>query len=353
MHPLITALHSTDEAVRLYAVQDIAELADLQPALRLTEHLPSESSRAVRDAIVFQLKRTDCIRAYPLLFELFTSSDAYLRNAAVDIFGAGGDEALGFLTANLDHANREVRKLILDALFVIGSPAAILAIRAGLHDPSMNVRITAVEYLGRLEDHQSAPEMIGLLNHKTEPMLATAVLESLPYIANEAEIAEALDHLMPDGQMRGTNPLFITEILRLAARAADQETLCRVFEKITDLIIYADDFLRAVSEAQTRYPNIICQDQIQAKLIQILENTNCSENVRHTAGELLLAGSDVTDTELERLGIQLTQESNMCYIAARLLLAAGSDNGLDNLRQVVATVRDDDLRNLCTELLES
>lgn len=352
MHPLITALHSTDEATRVYAVQDIADMPELQPALRLTERLAVEDSRAVRDAIVFQLKQLNSTEVYALLFKLFTSVDAYLRNAAVDIFGAGGDEALGFLTAHLDHANREVRKLILDALFTIGSPAAVLAIRASLYDGAVNVRITAVEYLGRLEDRQSVPEMIALLNDDSDPMLTTAVLESLPYMASEADISRALTYLIPEADIQQANPLFVPEVLRLVARGADQQTLCQVIQGLTDLAVYADDFLHTISDAQNRYPDIICHDVITQKLVNILEDVSISENARHTACELLITGPRPPGTDLARLGMQLSDVPEMGHGAARLLAAAGTGPALARLQEIMATTGDQDLRRLCAELLE-
>lgn len=352
MHSLIKNLNGTDEAARLYAVQDIAEMAELEPALHLGERLAVEESRAVRDAIVFQLKQLDCSEIHARLFKLFSSPDAYLRNAAVDIFGAGGDEALGFLTAHLDHSNREVRKLILDALFVIGSPAAVLAIRAGLHDDAINVRITAVEYLGRLEDRESAPEMIALIEDSDNPMVITAVLESLPHVASQEDIADALEHLMPGGDMELCEPLFVPEVLHLVARSADEGTLCRVLGGLTDLAVYAEDFLGALEDAQSRYPQLACNEAILKKMLNILENTVLADSIRHTAAELLINRCLLQVEDLERLGMRLAEEPGMAYSAVRFLAQAGTDPALDRLREIMNTVRDDDLRRLCAELIE-
>ena len=223
MKPLLEALSSADESKRIYAVQDIGDTGDPEMVPHLIRQLRVDPTRVVKDAIVFQLKQMDCSKDYPLLFTLFVSPDAYFRNAAVDIFGAGGDNAVGFLTAHLDHSDREVRKLILDALFCVGTPEAILAIRAGLYDTAVNVKITAVEYLGRLKDRESVPEMIELLKNDSEPMLITTILESLPFLASESEIKKTLETILPGGDLCRAEPLYIPEILRLAARAADPE----------------------------------------------------------------------------------------------------------------------------------
>lgn len=252
---LIHALTSPSEAERLYAAQDMGDSCRPEFCEPLLTHLLSESSTAVRETIVFHLRRMVCEADYPRLFTLFRSTDAYLRNAAVSIFGAGKDEAIGFLTAHLDHADREVRKLILDALFVCGTPAAVLAIRACLHDPAVNVKITAVEYLGQLEDRESAPEMIDFLARDAEPMLKTAVLESLSLIANASEIEKVVALVAPNGDWTRVDPLFLPEIIRLASRAADPQTIARVLAAVADVSGYAEDTLAAVNEADHRFPD--------------------------------------------------------------------------------------------------
>ena len=188
-----------DEGERLYAVEDIAEGGMPESVPSLAVALKAETSQVVRDALLFALKRLDCSNAYPLIFDLFRSEDAYLRNAAVSIFGAGGDDAVAYLTSRLDEADREVRKLILDALMETGLPDAVFAIRAELHDAAPNVRITAVEYLGRLQDAESVEEMLALFRTDPEPMLRASIMEALSSIGNVSAIKEAISFLMPEG----------------------------------------------------------------------------------------------------------------------------------------------------------
>jgi HEAT repeat protein len=151
MENLIKALNSEDEVERIYAAQDIAESEKPELAEFLLKRLSLEESQAVKDAIIFALGNLSCSRIYPMIFRLFRSPDAYLRNAAIGIFGSEGKNAVSFLASHLNHSDREVRKLILDALFATGVPDAARAIRKCLYDSSLNVRITAAEYLGRMD----------------------------------------------------------------------------------------------------------------------------------------------------------------------------------------------------------
>ncbi len=188
MYELVKALNSFEEAERIYAAQDIAETKHPDMAVYLLNRLPLEESHAVRDAIVFALKNLPCSEIYDMLFKFFRSPDAYLRNAAISIFGSEGDKAIDFLTSHINHADGEVRKLILDALFASGVPGAIQAIRQAMNDPSVNVQITAVEYLGRLEDRDSVNKIIELFQEKAEPMLRIAILEFLYMVGSGTDI---------------------------------------------------------------------------------------------------------------------------------------------------------------------
>jgi len=351
MKPLLEALSGADEAKRIYAVQDIGDAGDPAMIPVLIRQLLVESSRAVKDAIAFQLRQMDCSGNYPLLFKLFVSPDAFLRNAAVEIFGAGGDNAVGFLTAHLDDSDREVRKLVLDALFCCGTLEAILAIRAGLYDSAVNVKITAVEYLGRLKDRESVSEMIALLKNDPEPMLITTILESLPFLASETEIDNILQTILPGGDLNQAEPLYIPEILRLTARAADQNVIRRMIDEIKDLQFYAQDILIMLEEAKTRFPDFLNHEPIRNKLIQLVCNTELNELARHAGCELLMEKGILDSGQLMSIGQSLVSEDAMMHAAVRFLAASGDHAAIETLRDVRASTRDDQLQEMIDELL--
>ena len=351
MNPLLEALSSADEAKRIYAVQDIGDTGDPAMVPVLIRRLLVEPSRIVKDAIGFQLRQMDCGKNYPLLFTLFASADAYLRNAAVDIFGAGGDAAVGFLTAHLDHSDRDVRKLILDALFGIGTLEAVMAIRAGLYDTAVNVKITAVEYLGRLEDRDSVPEMIALLKNDPEPMLISAVLASLPVLATESEIEKTLQTILPEGDLSRAEPLYIPEILRLTARAADLDVIRRMIEDITDLKSYAPDILVMLGEAKNRFADFLNHEPIRNKLIQLVCDTEVTELARHAGCEQLMENGGLSSGQLMSIGLSLLAEDAMMFDAVRFLAASGDDAAIKSLRETRAATQDDQLREMIDELI--
>jgi HEAT repeat protein len=351
MNPLLEALSSADEAKRIYAVQDIGDTGDPGMVPVLIRQLSVEPSRVVKDAIVFQLKLLDCSGDYPLLFTLFVSPNAYFRNAAVEIFGAGGDNAIGFLTAHLDHSDREVRKLILDALFCIGTPEAIMAIRAGLYDTAVNVKITAVEYLGRLKDRESVPEMIVLLKNDSEPMLITTILESLPFLASESEIEKTLQTILPGGDLSRAEPLYIPEILRLTAKAADPDVIRRMIEDIKDLKSYAQDILVMLGEAKARFSDFLNYEPIRDKLVQLVSDSEVNELARHAGCEQLMEKGVLNAGQLMSIGQSLLVEDTMMFAAVRFLAASGNEAAIETLQELRKSTKDDQLQEMIDELL--
>ncbi|MBF0398605.1 MAG: HEAT repeat domain-containing protein [Desulfobacterales bacterium] len=196
---LINDLNNSDnESIRLYAAQDIADTKDPELVLPMIKRLEIETSQIVREAIVFGLENMPCDDIFEELFKLFFSTDAYLRNAAVSIFSHQKDEPITFLVLKMDNTDREVRKLIIDALFGIGTQDSCIAIRAALNDPAINVKITAVEYLGRLEDKESADELIALFENESEPMLRASILEALLIIGTNEHLNKIISITAPD-----------------------------------------------------------------------------------------------------------------------------------------------------------
>ncbi len=355
IHELIKKLDSPDEAERIYAAQDIADINQPDMAVPLLRRFQIEESSAVRDAILFSLKNLPCKDIYNHIFRLFKSSDAYIRNAALSVFGSGGDEALGFLTLHMGDSDREVRKLILDALFAIGTPDAVLAVRAALHDPSVNVQITAVEYLGRLEDKDSADDLLALFQKETEPMLRTSLLDSLSMIGDNSAILKVLSILGSEGLQKGfagIDPIYIPEVIRLAAQAGDAEYISKILDAVSSFKIYANDIIRAIDLARRRFKDSFREDRIFEKLIAIAEDKEIPEDSRNAAVELLSEEENaVALDKLDDLGTELITEEGMKYAGVRLLAISGKMSGDAKIRKIMEETKDEELRLLCEELL--
>jgi HEAT repeat protein len=168
---LLKSLNDNNESERLYAVEDIMDSNFLDLSIELVKRLQVEKSNLIKNSIISVLQKMENPVIYKDIFELFPMEDPFLRNSAVSIFASYGENSITFLTSYIDHTNKEVRKLVLDSLVEIAlkNPStknSVLEImRAHLFDPEINVIITAIEYLGKLEDDNSTQEFIELFHN--------------------------------------------------------------------------------------------------------------------------------------------------------------------------------------------
>jgi len=257
-------LNHPDEAERIYAVHDIMDnnITELLPDL--VKKLVNDESIAVKNAIVEALKNIDISSIYERLFELFSSPDAYLRNAAVEIFASSSDKegAVAFLASKLDHANKEVRKLILDSLVELGTSSAIMAIRASLYDSSKNVQITAAEYLGKLKDKESLPELIELFKKDPEPMLRVSILHALREIKEGFKIKDIIKMILPKKKVTEENIIFLPELMKLVADLGEKEDIIYLLEIVKYDSAYAYDLIDFLIKICQRFPELRKLEQI-------------------------------------------------------------------------------------------
>jgi|GEM_PF-4428857 len=189
------SLLNEDETERLYAVEDIITLRSEELIPELISALVREDSRMVKELMVEGLKLLDTTPHFSSIAKFFESSDAFIRNCAIEIFGSKGEDAVPFLTSIMDHSDKEVRKLILDSLVATGSKYCIPALRAALKDKAPNVQITAVEYLGKINDEESLGDILEIFETSNEPMLRISCLETFTHFARQEVVDTVLDIL--------------------------------------------------------------------------------------------------------------------------------------------------------------
>lgn len=246
---ICSQISNPEESERLAAA---AEALHVPPEVDMTElsraliaQLRIETSLVVREAIVFALQRCLAPNASSDLFALFQEDDAFLRNAAMVIFGKGDDMTVAFLMEQVVTSNREVRKLILDALVQIATPAAIQGIRMALYDPAPNVRISAADYLGRLNDADSVDMLLEMFCNDREPMLRMAILSGVASMTAPAAVRKLMEFQKNLGLDENDETLFLPILLRFAGRVGDTDCLARLLARVRSLPLYAEDIVQA------------------------------------------------------------------------------------------------------------
>jgi HEAT repeat protein len=190
-------LDCPDEAERVYAAEDIGYLNKAEGVPALLRRLGSEPSRAVRDAIFQALIRIDADAAIEGSLGLLGSDDPQMRNQAVDVLRHKGARAIPFLRQVMRDGDKDLRKLVLDALSGTWASGTEEIYQAALCDPDLNVVITAVDNAGRARAAQFRPRIEELLLAGTHPMLVGACLEALGGIGDWHSLA-AIRERFPD-----------------------------------------------------------------------------------------------------------------------------------------------------------
>lgn len=184
----VAKLNCADEAERTYAAEDIGYLNAPEGVPALLDRLGQEPSRTVRDAIFQALIRIDADAAIEGSILLFGSEDPQIRNQAVDVLRRKGTRSIPFLNTVMQDGDKDMRKLVLDALSGVQSGEAREIYAAALSDKDVNVVITAVENLGQLRSGEFRNQIENLLQTDSHPMLVGACLEALVGIGHPSSL---------------------------------------------------------------------------------------------------------------------------------------------------------------------
>ena len=275
---LLKDLESSDESKRVYAVEDLSEFNDVKIGPAIIDMMLKEKSQLVREAIVDALQQIISPEIYDGIYEMFSSKEAFTRNAAIKIFADGGDDAINYLGKSYPGSNKEVRKLILDSLFEIGTPLAVKTMRLGLYDRDMNVNITSIEYLGRLNDYQSGSRLVEILKDADQPMLVISLLESISRTCNSEWIRQAIEIILPDNNNKTINNLYLCEILNLTAMEGSVEDILKILELNIDYNIYSEDISVLLRKSNKRYPEILSIERFRETILKLLNSENINSN---------------------------------------------------------------------------
>lgn len=174
-------------AVRFAAAAQVGrlKLKSLAPACR---KLLTDTSESVRAAAMFALRACGQEVDISPLAGMLTGSDASARGNAAMLLGLLGDKsAIPMLkdTARvpLHRANPAtsaiVRIQVAEAVVKLGDEESLSALRAGLYSSLEEVRVLAVQMLGRAGDKRMTRPLFDLIAQENAPELQLAAAEAL------------------------------------------------------------------------------------------------------------------------------------------------------------------------------
>ncbi len=336
---LVSDLNNGDEKTRAFAAEDI--IFDKIPGgvQLLIGRLMIETSRYVREVIVNCLKGIKGRDVVEKIIPLLSSDDAFIRNASIEILSTQGEFATEFMRKLLGDPDKDIRKFALDILFQLKNLNTAELIAEALNDPDINNLITAVEYLGHMEDTSYTYRINQLFINTDNILLRCTCLETLAQIGDE-ESVRYINKMYP--RYEETSFLEQYSFLKFVARKGADIHL----PLITVLMeekgqVMPKEIINAIEGILARYP----QEEVPSELLQALDAYLRTDIDAINKYELLVLLGRYRNQEIYRLLIKYLEPDQplICMGAAEGLGLYGNPEALPILVQLKEKAGDPDL----------
>lgn len=298
-----------------------------------------ETSRYVREVIVNCLKGIKGRDVVEKIIPLLSSDDAFIRNASIEILSTQGEFATEFMRKLLGDPDKDIRKFALDILFQLKSLNTAELIAEALNDPDINNLITAVEYLGHMEDTSYTYRINQLFINTDNILLRCTCLETLAQIGDE-ESVRYINKMYP--RYEETSFLEQYSFLKFVARKGADIHL----PLITVLMeekgqVMPKEIINAIEGILARYP----QEEVPSELLQALDAYLRTDIDAINKYELLVLLGRYRNQEIYRLLIKYLEPDQplICMGAAEGLGLYGNPEALPILVQLKEKAGDPDL----------
>jgi len=298
-----------------------------------------ETSRYVREVIVNCLKGIKGRDVVEKIIPLLSSDDAFIRNASIEILSTQGEFATEFMRKLLGDPDKDIRKFALDILFQLKNLNTAELIAEALNDPDINNLITAVEYLGHMEDTSYTYRINQLFINTDNILLRCTCLETLAQIGDE-ESVRYINKMYP--RYEETSFLEQYSFLKFVARKGADIHL----PLITVLMeekgqVMPKEIINAIEGILARYP----QEEVPSELLQALDAYLRTDIDAINKYELLVLLGRYRNQEIYRLLIKYLEPDQplICMGAAEGLGLYGNPEALPILVQLKEKAGDPDL----------
>lgn len=336
---LIKALESEDERDRAFAVEDIVYEGIPNCIELLVEQLKIEKSQYVREVIIRNLKTLPGTELVEEIIPLLRSDDAFIRNAVIDIMAEQDEESVSLLRPLLKDEDKDVRKFVLDILFQLNSPFSAAMIAESLDDSDINMIITAVEYLGRMEARGVAVQVNDLFTKTQNILLRCTCLEAMALLGDDDSLAIVAQFY---SEPEAIADLELYSYLKFLAKKGKEEYLPWVISLIkTKGKLMAKEIINTIEGILERAKLSMLPDgMVQALSDYIATNINPINKY-----ELLIFLGQFKNPEILPLLLEYTKSSEklLCLGSVEALGGYGESEGLDRLKELADQVEDDEI----------
>jgi len=183
---LVIKLKEGNEKERLAALRHLEQQGDETAINALVDLLMHEHNRLVQEAAVAALIRINTPQVAEAMVQLLESTDAWVRNAAVEILQGLGETAFDVVRDLLQSSDPDLRLFAVSVLGEAKYRKAISLLQEVVNnDSNVNVVAAAVEYLGEMGGRITDVRCLENVGRRfKDPFLHYAVAEALKKIGH-------------------------------------------------------------------------------------------------------------------------------------------------------------------------
>jgi len=241
--PLLEKLRDSDPSIRRRAVRDLCVFTDKEVVEALCEAL-GDPNKGVQNTAIETLSQIRHPNVITALLPVIRGSDLNTRNAGMSILKTLGPIAIPHLIDSLKAISDvdEVIQIIV-VLGNIGSPIATDTVLQYVTHEDDNVKTTAVEALGKIQDPRAAKTLINTY-HQTdilkysivEALGNIAVKEVLPVVLGSLESEDVLEYFSGIGAMGAMeNPDGIDTLFKKLVKEEDAGTRRLILKSLAQI----------------------------------------------------------------------------------------------------------------------
>jgi hypothetical protein len=324
----------------LESIRETGEELDIVP---LVNALENERDRAVKERIMMVLEHLVPRSNFSDAERMIRSPDPFVRNGIVEIIRHNNIPIINFLEKLAEDDDKDVRKFVIDALSQEKSERAIDIIRDRLEDPEINIRYTAIEYLGNFRDTQSAANIESALLKTNNFMLICSGLEALAKIKH----SPGKNRIFKKFSETNDNPAMTFPFLKYIGAFGTSDSFTYI-ENLMDKQpeVYAKELIDAIEGIITNNRLESIPDSLRIKLENLCRKTQNTVN-KYALTKLLVRtapGKEDRNKQLENVRIMLKDQSEMVQLSAVEVLAEiGDSSDVQRLEELAENTESDEL----------
>ncbi len=343
---LIEKYNTTDSKGRMNLLDNLTKEIDISSIPPLIEICEKENERALKEKILFIISKMITEIDFKVIERMLLSSDPFVRNGAVELLKENREKMYPMIEQFSKHKDKDVRKFAIDALTDDSSKEAIKILGESLKDREINIRITAIEYLGNIGAKDYSETIEELLLKEENILLKCTALETLAKIGYSPRSGEIIDKFSEEN-----NPMIIFSFLKyLGAFGGTRELnlIDKIIER--DETLFNREYIDAIEKIQTRAK----LEELPTDIVKRLENIAEKTDNSPLKYEIIKLLNKVKEEDLDEVREKLNSEDEMEILSAvEILRDRGTAEDIELLEELADRVESDEILEAIGDAVET